>query len=283
MSVRLSVVLCQASGASKSQADSTGQTNPRSPNPRSQGDLLSRQNVEGDLVARLIGCPGLDMSLIGSLENIDPAGTDRLLLDGLSGSVAILSWNHPEAALRYCEKIGVTGLRTPHTLDRGTLAPGSEPKQSESAAGTSNGKSKSTGQPTLGLPIVGNGKPAVSDPNSRQLYFFDLSKSTAQQIAVGLTQLLQSKNPGGTNATRPPKSKPSQPVSGHLDPSETSNNSGTADKIGTAAQSTGVVDADSPSDANPISPAQTTGRRPLDLGDATEWDNLVEELNDLDI
>lgn len=219
MSARLSVVLCQSSNGSP-----------------------VRRDVEGDLVARLIGSAGLDMSLIGSLDNFDPSGTDRLLLDGLSGDAAILSWHNPADGMERCQTIGVRGFRAQHALDPA----GSPQPPSATRSGPIN------------LPVVGNGGTTTSNPDARHLYFFDLAAGSVEQIVAGLQQLLQTKR-GLTLAP----AKQVQPLAS-IKPT-----------------SSGIAE---PPSMPPINEVQATPpRRPIELGDSTEWDNLVEELNDLDI
>lgn len=219
MSARLSVVLCQSSSGSPACRD-----------------------VEGDLVARLIGSPGLDMSLIGSLDNFDPSGTDRLLLDGLSGDVAILSWHNPADGFQLCHTIGLSGFRAQHSLD----PEGSQQPPSATRSGPIN------------LPVVGNGSVKNPKPDARRLYFFNLAAGSAEQIVVGLQQILHAKQPhAAAPAKRVQSLAPLEPF-----PSNT-------------------TEPASKSPASGVRP--TPQRRPIDLGDSTEWDSLVEELNDLDI
>lgn len=114
MSIRLNVVLSQSAGG-----------------PPQRGDL------ESEVVARLIGAPGIDLSLIGPLESLAENSTDRLMLERLSGDLALLSWESPAAAAERLAASQIPGRRAPHPLDpdataangQSAAAPGSEGSQ----------------------------------------------------------------------------------------------------------------------------------------------------------
>ena len=273
MSVRLSVVLCQAAGGS-----------------------AHRRDLEGDLVAQLIGAPGLDLSLVGAIENLDPGGTDRLLLGGLLGDLAVLTWHSPPAALALCHEAGLAGFRARHSLDEQGEA--SAPSQVNSA-------------PVLQVAEVN--QPSHHSPagaqatDARRLYFFDLSSHSASTVVAGLQRLLQARRTQtvsisvagkpvaappnqaalanqaaalvAPNPQTAPKSRPAtaafpiaQPVS-HIDSAVTSSKRNEEGNRGESEQ-----------DDSTSEPRQRPhSRQPLKTSGTTEWDQLVEELNDLDI
>ena len=109
MSVRLNVVLSQSAGGSPAQRE-----------------------LEADVVARLLGAAGIDLSLIGSLERLGDSSTDRLMLEQLSGDVALLTWDHPAEAAERLAAAGVAGRRTPHRLDPAAAA-GTKPDHPQTA------------------------------------------------------------------------------------------------------------------------------------------------------
>lgn len=94
VSVRLSVVLSQ-----------------------SAGKLPRHRDLESEIVAGLIAAAGIDLSLIGSIDALDAAATDRMMLDGLRGDLALLCWFSPEEAAAHLTAAGIEGRRAPHRFD----------------------------------------------------------------------------------------------------------------------------------------------------------------------
>ncbi|WP_164102661.1 hypothetical protein [Candidatus Laterigemmans baculatus] len=92
---------------------------------QSAGGTPQRRELESDLVARLIGAPGMDLSLIGPLESLAENSTDRLLLERLGGDLALLSWETPAVAAERLAACHIPGRRAPHPLDAEAAAIGS--------------------------------------------------------------------------------------------------------------------------------------------------------------
>ena len=69
------------------------------------------------VVGELIGLPGIDLTLVESLDTLDAGSTDRLTLDGIRGDVCVLDWKSPEAIERSLRSIGFPGRRAPHSHD----------------------------------------------------------------------------------------------------------------------------------------------------------------------
>lgn len=140
MSVRLCVVLCQSS--------SGGST---------------RQDLEGSLVAQLIGAPGIDLHLVCDLNQLVHShqvahwATDRLVLEGIQGDFALLAWDTPENIQSQLARLGILGHRAPHSLDSQA-------------------------------PLAGNRQLA-----DRKIYCVSLSGHTSASITAGLQQLLSAR------------------------------------------------------------------------------------------
>ena len=96
MAVRLTVVISQVQGGNRQQ-----------------------QEREANLIAALIGCPGIDVSLIGGLAEVAQPATDRLVLEGLSGDFALVAWQPPADVIDALGGLEVAGYRAPHAGDPG--------------------------------------------------------------------------------------------------------------------------------------------------------------------
>lgn len=102
MAVRLTVLLVQSSRMSGLQ---TG--------------------INADLVFQLMGVPGIDLSIVNSLNPTEIAETDRLLLSSLETDLAVLDWRDADDSLAALANLGIVGTRAPHQLDPHT--PAAEP------------------------------------------------------------------------------------------------------------------------------------------------------------
>ncbi|XZE54445.1 hypothetical protein SH139x_000410 [Planctomycetaceae bacterium SH139] len=144
MSARLSIVLSQAGN-----------------------QIANGRDIEGELVADLIGAAGMDLSLIGPLEQLGHAATDRLVIDGLTGDFALLTWDEPAVSLAQLTAASVPGYRAPHQLDP-------EPAANQAAA------------------VVGNAADAgVSEqPTRRRIYCFNLREHSIASVRAGLEKIL---------------------------------------------------------------------------------------------
>jgi hypothetical protein len=255
VSVRLSVIVCQSSLASPGQRD-----------------------TESDVVARLIGSPGIDLSLVGGLDKMDAAGTDRLVLERLNGDAAILAWHNPAEIADRLAALGTSGYRARHMLD--PSAPGER-------ATTTNGTSK------------------------HRLFLIDFGSATSAQIDTAVKQILQSLRvqtislgiPGkAASPAIKPTPEDDKPNGNHSN----GNHSNCRNRAG--KQQGGENRAASPVDRTEANRAEvaestrstqveTTQPRSTDTeparitqtkvdvesGNSTHWDHLVDELNELDI
>jgi hypothetical protein len=99
MSVRLNVLLVQS--------------------PRMSG---LQSGINADVVFQLMGVPGIDLSIVNSLNPTEIAETDRLLLSSLQNDLAVLDWRDADNSLSALAILGVSGMRAPHQLDPNTSA-----------------------------------------------------------------------------------------------------------------------------------------------------------------
>lgn len=127
-----------------------------------RGGTAAQQSLEGDLVAQLIGEPGIDLNIIGPLERLPEEATDRLLLEGISGDFAFLGWQSPEKTSQVLTDLQMPGMRGAHRLD---------PAAAELARDTA-------AQPAS----IG-----------RRWYLVDLSQWDCEQIVAGLRGILASR------------------------------------------------------------------------------------------
>ena len=100
MAVRLSVVMIH--------------TSPATPNA---------ERIAQGVVGELIGMNGIDLILVGPLDSLGEASTDRLTLSSISGDIAILDWQHLEAIDSALGRLEIGGRRAVHPADRGASDP----------------------------------------------------------------------------------------------------------------------------------------------------------------
>jgi hypothetical protein len=220
VSVRLCVVLCQSSGGGS-----------------------TRQDLEGALVAHLIGAPGIDLHLVCDLNQLASShemaslATDRLVLEGIQGDFALLAWDTPEKIQTQLAGLGIRGHRAPHSLDN--QAPLAE-----------------------NLQLI-----------DRKIYCVPLSGQTCASITAGLQQLLTARRtktvslaiPARADTTSAGTSRASMPAHAPPLPLTANPQPISAPPTQTARQL-----------APPLSLPSTSTPR-------DEWDDLVDDLNASDI
>jgi Pyruvate/2-oxoacid:ferredoxin oxidoreductase delta subunit len=69
----------------------------------------ARRSLEESLAAALIMEPGLDVSIVPHLYDLDPQHTGRLFLESVSGDLMVLSWLFPRAAFWLLDRDGIKG------------------------------------------------------------------------------------------------------------------------------------------------------------------------------
>jgi NAD-dependent dihydropyrimidine dehydrogenase PreA subunit len=76
---------------------------------QAQGKNPTRRALEESIVAALIMEPGLDVSVVPYLYDLDPQHTGRLFLESVSGDMVVLAWMYPRAAFWTLDCDGVRG------------------------------------------------------------------------------------------------------------------------------------------------------------------------------
>src|SRR6516165_4101287 len=90
---------------------------------QAQGKNPAKRALEEALAAALILEPGLDVSIVPYLYDLDAQHTGRLFLESVSGDMVILAWMFPRAAFWVLERDGIKGhwgesqLKPPHLDD----------------------------------------------------------------------------------------------------------------------------------------------------------------------
>src|SRR5579864_8349555 len=76
---------------------------------QAQGKNPAKRALEESIAAALIMEPGLDVSVIPYLYDLDPEHTGRLFLESVSGDMVVLSWLYPRAAFWLLDRDGIKG------------------------------------------------------------------------------------------------------------------------------------------------------------------------------
>src|SRR5205809_7164089 len=73
------------------------------------GKHPARRALEESIAAALIMEPGLDVSIVPHLYDLDTAHTGRLFLSSVAGDMVVLSWLYPRAAFWLLDRDGIQG------------------------------------------------------------------------------------------------------------------------------------------------------------------------------
>src|SRR6516162_5929310 len=76
---------------------------------QAQGKNPARRALEESIAAALIMEPGLDVSVVPYLYDLDPQHTGRLFLESIQGDMVVLSWLYPRAAYWVLDRDGIKG------------------------------------------------------------------------------------------------------------------------------------------------------------------------------
>jgi NAD-dependent dihydropyrimidine dehydrogenase PreA subunit len=76
---------------------------------QAQGKNPAKRALEEALAAALLMEPGLDLSIVPYLYDLDADHTGRLFLESISGDMAVLAWMYPRAAFWLLDRDGVKG------------------------------------------------------------------------------------------------------------------------------------------------------------------------------
>src|ERR671937_61290 len=90
---------------------------------QAQGKNPAKRALEESICAALIMEPGLDVSVIPYLYDINAEHTGRLFLESVQGDMVLLSWLFPRAAFWVLDRDGIKGhwgesqLKPPADID----------------------------------------------------------------------------------------------------------------------------------------------------------------------
>ena len=73
------------------------------------GKHPAKRSLEESLAAALLMEPGLDLSIVPNLYDLDAQHTGRLFLESVSGDMVVLSWLFPRAAFWLLDRDGIKG------------------------------------------------------------------------------------------------------------------------------------------------------------------------------
>ena len=76
---------------------------------QAQGKHPARRALEESIAAALILEPGLDVSIVPHLYDLDPQHTGRLYLESITGDMVLMSWMYPRAAFWVLDRDGIRG------------------------------------------------------------------------------------------------------------------------------------------------------------------------------
>jgi NAD-dependent dihydropyrimidine dehydrogenase PreA subunit len=76
---------------------------------QAQGKNPAKRALEESIAAALIMEPGLDVSVVPYLYDLDPEHTGRLFLESVQGDMAVLAWMYPRAAFWVLDRDGIKG------------------------------------------------------------------------------------------------------------------------------------------------------------------------------
>src|SRR2546423_9498851 len=76
---------------------------------QAQGKNPARRALEEAVTAALILEPGLDVSVVPYLYDLDPQPTGRLFLESVASDMVVLGWMYPRAAFWLLDRDGIKG------------------------------------------------------------------------------------------------------------------------------------------------------------------------------
>jgi Pyruvate/2-oxoacid:ferredoxin oxidoreductase delta subunit len=76
---------------------------------QAQGKNPAKRALEESIAAALIMEPGLDVSIVPYLYDLDAGHTGRLFLESVPGDMAVLAWMYPRAAFWLLDRDGIKG------------------------------------------------------------------------------------------------------------------------------------------------------------------------------
>src|SRR5213592_3866150 len=97
---------------------------------QAQGKNPAKRALEEAVTAALIMEPGLDVSVVPYLYDLNAEHTGRLFLEGVHGDMVVLSWLYPRAAFWLLDRDGIKG----HFGESQLKPPADEDEEAEEAA-----------------------------------------------------------------------------------------------------------------------------------------------------
>ena len=97
---------------------------------QAQGKHPAKRALEEAIVAALIMEPGLDVSVVPYLYDLDAQHTGRLFLESVQGDMVMLAWLYPRAAFWVLDRDGIKG----HYGESQLKPPTAEDDEDEEAA-----------------------------------------------------------------------------------------------------------------------------------------------------
>src|ERR1700686_4484121 len=76
---------------------------------QAQGKNPAKRVLEESVAAALIMEPGLDVSIVPYLYDLDADHTGRLFLESIQGDMVVLGWMYPRAAFWLLDRDGIKG------------------------------------------------------------------------------------------------------------------------------------------------------------------------------
>lgn len=137
---------------------------------QAQGKNPARRALEESIAAALLLEPGLEVSIIPYLYDLDAQHTGRLYLEGVSGDMVVLSWLYPRAAFWLLDRDGIKGH-----MGETRLKPEDE-DEAESRADEDAEAEKSEPAPSKGI--------GATDVPSRWIYTLDLRDHSDYRVFV---------------------------------------------------------------------------------------------------
>src|SRR5260370_8130507 len=120
---------------------------------QAQGKNPAKRALEESIAAALIMEPGLDVSVVHYLYDLDADHTGRLFLESVQGDMVVLGWMYPRAAFWLLDRDGIKG----HYGESQLMPPSADDDEDEHP----------------GEPEPPNGIGSV-DPPDRHIYCLDL-------------------------------------------------------------------------------------------------------------
>src|SRR5436305_1227154 len=76
---------------------------------QAQGKNPAKRALEESITAALLLEPGLDVSIVPYLYDLDANHTGRLFLESVQGDLVVLAWMYPRAAFWVLDRDGIRG------------------------------------------------------------------------------------------------------------------------------------------------------------------------------